>query len=105
MASIGAVAEPTITGIETESQTEPNKKKKEFQGIGGNMPSDHDLVACEQDHEMMYILQIYGKAQTQSNLLDIRSKCRAFKQDYSYSPHNRANFYRYLENKYGWRKV
>lgn len=69
------------------------------------MASDHDLVACEQEHEMQYILRIYGKTQTQMDLLDIRSKCRAFKQDIMYSPHNRANFYKYLENKYGWRKV
>jgi hypothetical protein len=71
---------------------------------GGLMPSDHELVACEEDHEMEYILRLYGKSETQANILDLRSKCRSFKADKGYAPHNRSNFYRYLETKYGWRK-
>jgi hypothetical protein len=69
------------------------------------MPSDWELVACEQDHEMIYILGLYGKSATQVNILDLRTKCKSFKADSNYAPHNRVNFYKYLETRYGWRKV
>lgn len=72
---------------------------------GGDMPSDHDLVACEQDHEMIYILGLYGKSATQVNIQDLRTKCRNFKADINFTPKNRKNFYWYLETRFGWRKV
>lgn len=61
--------------------------------------SDRDQVACEEDHEVMYVLKKYEKRQTKENLGKLRDHCRAFKKDDGYKPHNRENFYKYIEEK------
>ncbi|MES0491488.1 MAG: hypothetical protein ABUK01_15950 [Leptospirales bacterium] len=61
------------------------------------MASDHDLVACNEKHEMEYILNKYSKRTTNENIEKMTTSCKKFKSDDAYKPHNRENFYRYLK--------
>ncbi len=66
---------------------------------------DANLVACEQEHEMAHILKVYGREKTDANLADIKQKCKDFKAGDGYKPHNRENFYLYLEKEFHWKKA
>ena len=61
------------------------------------MAQDRDLVACEEEHEMEYILHKHGKRVTKENIIALQEHCRYFKGLPDHGPHNRTNFYRYLD--------
>jgi|GEM_PF-55779 len=62
------------------------------------MASDRDLVSNE-DHELNYLLQKWEKKQTKENR-EILSNClKEFKSNEDYKPHNRENFYKYIDDK------
>lgn len=61
--------------------------------------TDPNLVACENDDEIKYILRKYEKRQTQKNIDTLRRYCRQFKNDPQYKPHNRESFYKYIKDK------
>jgi len=61
--------------------------------------SDQNLVACEEEHEIKYILEKFDQRQTQNNILTLQGACRAWKDNADYQPHNRDSFYRYIEEK------
>ena len=61
--------------------------------------SDRNIVACDEDHELDYILRKYGKRQTKDNREELRSACKAHKKDKSYKPANRESFYKYIADK------
>lgn len=58
--------------------------------------SDKNLVSKE-DHELETILKRYGKRTTEANKDILSEAIDDFKDDEHYSPHNRENFYLYLE--------
>ena len=61
------------------------------------MTHDGALVACEEEHEMEFILQKFGKRCTKENIEKLQEHCRYFKGLPDHAPHNRENFYRYLD--------
>ncbi len=61
--------------------------------------ADSDLIACNQDHELEYILRDKGKRQTNDNVEKMREACKAYKDDPEYKPHNRDNFLKYLDDR------
>jgi hypothetical protein len=64
--------------------------------------ADSDLIACNQDHELEYILRDREKRQTNDNIEKMRDACKAYKDDPDYQPHNRDNFLKYLDDKNIW---
>jgi len=63
------------------------------------MPSDRELVACNEQHEMEYILRKYFKRSTNDNIEKMTGLCKSFKNNDQYKPHNRDNFYKYLDQE------
>lgn len=61
------------------------------------MAHDRELVACEEEHEIEYILKKFGKRTTKENIAILQEHCRYFKGLPDHGPHNRKNFYRYLD--------
>ncbi len=59
--------------------------------------SDRNMVACEEDHELITVLKHFKKRQTQKNVDLMRNLCKSHKANDTYKPHNRDSFYRYLE--------
>lgn len=57
---------------------------------------DRQMVACEEEHEIIYVLRKFGKRQTRENIARLQEFCRAHKADPTFAPHNRESFYRYL---------
>ena len=62
------------------------------------MASDRDLVSSE-DHELNYLLQKWEKKQSKENREKLAGELKKFKSDDEYKPHNRENFYKYVEDK------
>lgn len=58
--------------------------------------SDRNLIS-KQDHELETILRHYSKRTTVSNKNKLKDIIDEFKNDTNYFPHNRENFYLYLE--------
>ena len=61
--------------------------------------SDANLIACNEDHELKYVLKKFNKNDSDENVKKLRAKCKEFKKDDDYKPHNRKNFYKYLDDK------
>lgn len=61
--------------------------------------SDHSHIPCNNDREMEYILEKYGKHRTSENVEQLRNICREFKNDSEYAPPTRDSFYKYLKDK------
>ena len=61
--------------------------------------SDKNLVSTE-PHELNYILNRYDLSQSQKNRDLLKAKIAIFKSDTSIKPHNRENFYKFLEKNY-----
>ncbi|HOJ49725.1 MAG TPA: hypothetical protein PKW55_02835 [Spirochaetota bacterium] len=62
------------------------------------MASDKDLVSKE-EHELNYVLKKYNKRQTKENREKLVESLDNFNKDSNYKPHNRENFYKYIEEK------
>ena len=62
------------------------------------MASDRDLVSTE-EHELNYLLQKWNKKQSKDNREELIKIIKAFKKDPDFKPHNRENFYLYIEKK------
>jgi large subunit ribosomal protein L30 len=62
------------------------------------MAKDRDLVS-EEKHELDYLLKKWDKRQNQANRDILTEKLKDFKIDKAYSPHNRENFYKYVDDK------
>ena len=63
------------------------------------MASDQDPVACNEAHEMEFILTKYSKRTNNQNILKLSEHCKSYRTNDSYIPHNRENFYLYIEKK------
>jgi|GEM_PF-774994 len=61
------------------------------------MASDRDLVSSE-DHELNYLLQKWSKRQSIENREKLAEALKTFKEDENYKPHNRENFYKYVDD-------
>ena len=61
--------------------------------------ADANLIACNEDHEMVTILRKFGKSGSKENIASLRDACKHWKSLEIYSPKNREEFYRYLEAK------
>ena len=57
---------------------------------------DSELIAQE-DHELNYVLKKYEKRQTKGNRALMRQFLKKFRQEPTYTPHKRRDFYRYVE--------
>jgi len=57
---------------------------------------DSDFISKD-DHELNYVLKKYSKRQTKGNRFSLLESLRAFKNNSGYAPHNRRDFYRYVD--------
>jgi|GEM_PF-764599 len=62
------------------------------------MASDRDLISTE-EHELNYLLQKWDKKQSIENREALTKIIKDFKSDADFKPHNRENFYLYVEKK------
>lgn len=60
--------------------------------------SDNQKIACEEGHEMEYILRKFNKSTSRVNIEILRRICREFKEKPEYTPHYRKDFYQYLKD-------
>ena len=60
--------------------------------------TDKDQIACEQEHEIEYVLKKLGKSRCKENIDRLKEACRNFKHAEEYQPHNRDQFYKYLDD-------
>lgn len=81
----------------TKKKTATKKTVKKSVKKSPPISTDRNLVSCEQEHELLYILVKFGKKQTKENIEKLRDACIAFKKDESLSPHNRDGFYEYIK--------
>ena len=58
--------------------------------------SDRNMVACDEDHELITVLRHFEKRQTTKNIDLMRNLCKSHKAADAFKPHNRESFYRYL---------
>lgn len=58
---------------------------------------DRDYISQQDEHELNYVLKKYGKRQTQGNRDRLVELLGAFRDDASYAPHKRDDFYRYVD--------
>jgi len=61
--------------------------------------SDANLIACNESYELKTVLKKYGKSTSEENTEKLKTKCKEFKSDDSYKPHNRESFYKYINDK------
>lgn len=71
--------------------------------MGDIKNSDHDQIACDEDHELEYVLKKFGKKGTQANIKALRAVCQKFKS--SSKVDDRAHFYKYLEANKSLKKL
>jgi len=63
------------------------------------MASDRNMVSSE-DHELNYVLRKWGKKQSIANRNILAGYLKDFKADDAFRPHNRENFYKYIDQKF-----
>ncbi|MBN2443489.1 MAG: OmpA family protein [Spirochaetales bacterium] len=61
------------------------------------MADDKNLISSE-THEINYVLKKWEKKQNKKNRQIVRETLEKFRDDITYKPHNRENFYRYVED-------
>lgn len=66
---------------------------------------DAKLIACNQEHELGTVLSHFNKKNTIENRKALQNLCKHFKDLKTYKPHNRVNFYRYLETSTAFKKL
>ena len=65
--------------------------------------SDRESIACNQDHELEYVLKKFQKRLTIKNVEKIRTYCKEFKTKHKTS--DRKVFYEYLKQNNRLRKL
>ena len=65
--------------------------------------SDRDMIACNLDYELEYVLRKFAKRATKKNLEQIRTYCKDFKK--KYGTHDRKKFYVYLKSNNRLKKL
>ncbi|MBP7553002.1 MAG: OmpA family protein [Spirochaetes bacterium] len=63
------------------------------------MASDRDMISSE-DHELNYVLRKWEKKQSIANREVLAGYLKDFKADDTFQPHNRENFYKYIDQKF-----
>ncbi len=58
---------------------------------------DAKLIACSQEHEIKAVLKHFEKRQTNDNVEIMTKACKDFKANAELKPHNRDNFYAFIE--------
>lgn len=77
-----------------------NRFVEEYFLQGDNiMASDRDMISSE-DHELNYVLRKWGKKQSIANREILADYLKDFKADDTFQPHNRENFYKYIDQKF-----
>ena len=61
------------------------------------MYSDWKEISTEK-HELNYLLNKYGKRETESNREKLIEIIKSFKKDALYKPHQHKDFYKYVED-------
>jgi len=80
---------------ETKTTEEKSKTSKRL--------SDRDMIACNLDYELEYVLRKFAKRATKKNLEQIRTYCKDFKK--KYGTHDRKKFYVYLKSNNRLKKL
>lgn len=82
--------------VTKKAPAKKSSKKTPSSTARGNR-ADANLISFTQNHELNYVLRKYGKRLTVTNRALLREVGVRFKKNTQFKPHNRENFYKYVE--------